>query len=178
MLITTLDKIESSQIEKVLKEIEDIFFLSTSIKEFSSPERKAAFFKRWCGDYIALYKNTFYVAVESAQVLGYLSCCLDSKNAEAVLEVPGYSVFNDFFDAFPAHLHINFHPDARGKGLGSLLVNRVVHDLINQKIAGLHLVTSPDSANVTFYTRLGFDHQETRELNQMKLLFMGKKLIE
>ena len=154
----------------------DIFFLSTSIKEFSSPEKKASFFKRWCGDYIELYPDFFYLMVEEKKLLGYLSGCLDSHASLSVLEVPGLPLFADLFSDYPAHLHINFHPDCRGRGPGSVLVNEYCTDLAKLKITGVHLVTSPGAANISFYSRLGFDHQVERNLNQMNLLFMGKKL--
>lgn len=174
--IIKLNEISKDQFDDVLLQIRDIFFLSTSIKEFSSPERKEAFFKRWCGDFIALYPQNFYLMMEDKKLLGYLSGCLDSLSAKSVLEVPGYLVFEDLFSEFPAHLHINFHPDCRGRGLGSLLVNEFCKDLSQEKVKGVHLVTSPDSKNVSFYSRLGFTRQETRLFNSAPLLFMGKSL--
>ena len=41
-----------------LEAIKEIFFLSSSIQSFSSEDRKEAFFKRWCGDYITFYPDT------------------------------------------------------------------------------------------------------------------------
>lgn len=164
---------ELSLEKEVIEQVEDIFFLSSSVKNFESPERKQTFFKRWCGDYISSYPNDFFVVLEGKKVLGYLSGCSDSSAALKILNVPGLTVFADQFERFPAHLHINFHPDARGKGLGSLLVQHYIKVLKEKEIKGLHLVTSPDALNVNFYLRLGFNHTITRELNSMSLYFMG-----
>lgn len=178
--IFKLSTVPPSQFEKVISEIRDIFFLSTSIKEFSSDERKEAFFKRWCGDFIKLFPGSFYLMVQEGKLLGYLSGCLDSQGATSILEVPGFLLFEDQFASFPAHLHINFHPDCRGRGLGSNLVVAFIEDLKKQKIRGVHLVTSPEAKNISFYQRLGFTHEIQRNLETAKgsstLLFMGKIL--
>lgn len=162
-------------IEKVavLEQVENIFFESSSLKTFSSPEKKAAFYKRWCGDYQSLYPQEFIIAMEAEKVLGYLSGCSDSTKAANIIEVPGFKIFQDLFGRFPAHLHINFHPDARGRGLGSLLVEHYKKILHDNNIVGLHLVTSPGVKNVSFYERLNFSFTETREFNSMPLYFMG-----
>ena len=174
--IKKLDSIPEEKKDFALTKIREIFFLSTSIKEFSTPERKEAFFKRWCGDFVQFYPGHFYLMFEGNVLLGYLSGCLDSERAGEVLEVPGYDVFKDLFSDFPAHLHINFHPDCRGRGLGSILVNQFCQDLSDKRIKGVHLITSPGAVNVSFYQRLGFTHEISREFNSSALLFMGKKL--
>lgn len=169
---------EASDLEKMdfLSQVKKIFFLSTSIKEFSSEEKKEAFYKRWCGDYETLFPEHFYLMLEEKKVLGYLSGCIDSIKAQEKLEVPGFSLFADLFSHYPAHLHINFHPDCRGRGLGSVLVNEFCKDLTDLKCRGVHLVTSPGAANISFYQRLGFCYEVERNFNQANLLFMGRKL--
>jgi len=174
--IKTLLQLSAEERMSALSAVEEIFFLSTSIKSFSSIEKKSAFYKKWCKDYQAYYPELFFIVFEDQKVLGYLSGCLDSAKSLEVLVVPGQSVFQDLFNDFPAHLHINFHPDARGLGLGSLLVKHYVEFLEAQRIPGVYLVTSPDATNVSFYERLGFNHKHVIEHNGMPLLFMGQKL--
>lgn len=178
VVIKKLDSLNPEELAEILPKIKEIFFLSTSIKEFSSPERKEAFYKRWCGDYVTNFSEHFFLMVEEGKLLGYLSGCIDSASAKSILEVPGYLVFEDLFSQFPAHLHINFHPDCRGRGLGSVLVNEYCSHLINLGVIGVHLVTSPEALNVNFYRRLGFLKEEPRQFNTMSLLFMGKILSE
>jgi GNAT superfamily N-acetyltransferase len=175
--IVTLDILDADQKEMVLTKVEEIFFLSSSLKNFSSEERRQAFYKRWCADYQNLYPEEFFIAMEEGKILGYLSGCSDSIRAMNEVSVPGYAVFQDLFLAFPAHLHINFHPDARGKGLGSLLMNHYMNYLKLHNVMGVHLVTTPDAQNVSFYLRLGYTASETREFNGMPLHFMGRVLI-
>ena len=174
---TTINSIKDSILkENFIAQITAIFYMSSSIKEFSSEERRAAFFKRWCGDYLSLYPNDFYLMFEGEKVLGYLCLCIDSTKALKELEVPGFDLFSDQFITYPAHLHINFHPDCRGRGLGSQLVLHCIAELKKSHICGLHLVTSPDAQNVSFYQRLGFNYQLIRPFNQHDLLFMGMVL--
>lgn len=162
--------------ENILSQIENIFFVSSSLKSFSSEERKQAFYKRWCKDYQQFYPEEFFIMIEDAKVLGYLSGCSDSTRALECLEVPGYSAFTDLFITYPAHLHINFHPDCRGRGLGSVLIRNYIEFLKSNKINGLHLVTSRGAKNVSFYERLGFSYSEGRKFNEMELYFMGANL--
>ena len=176
--IFKLNAVENvAEYEDILFQIKYIFYISSSIKEFSSPERKIAFFKRWCGDYISNYPEQFLVMREDEKVLGYMSTCENSLLAMGVLEVPAYDLFSDLFSTFPVHLHINFHPDCRGRGLGSKLVEYCCNNLRDKGLQGIHLVTSPEAENVSFYQRLGFNHEVRRESPSKSLLLgMGKLL--
>jgi ribosomal protein S18 acetylase RimI-like enzyme len=162
--------------DDIIDQVKNIFYLSSSLKEFSSEERKKAFFKKWCGDYLILFPDQFFIMRDGPKVLGYLSGCLDSTAASSVVEVPGFSIFSDLFDRYPAHFHINFHPDCRGRGLGSLLVESFCKNLVEKNISGVHLVTSEGAPNVSFYKKLHFNDEFLRLHNQMNLLFMGKIL--
>ncbi|MCW3492147.1 GNAT family N-acetyltransferase [Microbacterium sp. SSM24] len=58
---------------------------------------------------------------------------------------------------YPAHLHIDLLPEAQGHGLGRRLIGTLVAELRRQRVAGLHLVASPDNAGaIAFYPRVGF----------------------
>ena len=167
---------DSLEREEVVHQVRFIFYASSSLKEFSTPERKVAFFKRWCGDYLTYFSEYFFIMREDKKVLGYLTGCLDSSSALSLLEIPGYSHYSDLFQTYPAHFHINFHPDCRGRGLGSQLVEAFCNDLVNLKIKGVHLVTSRGAKNIVFYRRLGFVDEFPRDFNEMTLLFMGRIL--
>ena len=158
--------------------IKDIFFLSSSIKSFTDEIKKEAFFKRWCGDYLDYYPEQFYLLYSDQKLMGYLSGCENSIQSLQILNVPGHETFSDLFSDFPAHLHINFHPDSRGKGFGSLLVKHYLDDLLKNSIYGVHLVTSEDAPNVSFYGRLGFKCTLKRTFKGSELFFMGKHLSE
>ena len=163
-------------LQVIIDQVRSIFYLSSSLKDFSSEDKKNAFFKRWCGDYLTFFPEQFLVMREDQKVLGYLSGCSDSKKAESIVEVPGYRVFSDLFEKYPAHFHINFHPDCRGLGYGSELVQKYCEVLNDQLIKGVHLVTSVGAPNISFYKKLNFNDQIERPFNNITLLFMAKIL--
>jgi len=89
---------------------------------------------------------------------------------------PSYALFEDQFARFPAHLHINCAPEARGLGVGTFLMAHFLQKLRANKITGVHIVTSPDAENRHFYTKNGFNFELIRAWKERPLLFMGSDL--
>lgn len=157
-------------------QIRHIFFLSSSRTEFATPLEKDAFYHRWTEYYFTHCERFIYLAVEDNRLLGYLMGCSDSRAAEEhyAQTIKSYAVFADLFERFPAHLHINCHPSARGRGVGSRLVEKFIEDLRTQGVGGVHLVTSPDSPNRAFYRKNNFQEEVIRPFKDVSLLFMGR----
>lgn len=165
----------------VFDQIRDIFFLTSPRKAFASEAEREEFFKKWTEYYFCHRAEFIYVAVEgtelSPKVLGYLMIEPDSTLAlKAFGNQPHYVLFQDLYQAYPAHLHINCHPDSQGMGLGGLLINKGVEDLCQLNIEGLHLITAPTARNVSFYRKNLFNHEVLRSVNNIDYLFMGRKL--
>lgn len=163
----------------VLPLIREIFFLSADPKNVSEdPLKNEAFFERWTGYYLRNSPDWILLAWEDGKLLGYLMCGVDSQKALAHYQtrIASYGLFADQFEKFPAHLHINCHPDARGKGVGTALVRELCDRLKAQNIPGVHLITSSSQRNAEFYRRNGFDVEVERDWRGHPLLFMGKKL--
>lgn len=60
-------------------------------------------------------------------------------------------------DVYPAHLHINLLPRAQGLGLGRALIERLIGQLRDRGVAGLHLgVSGTNDRAIAFYEHLGF----------------------
>lgn len=58
---------------------------------------------------------------------------------------------------YPAHLHIDLLARARGRGLGRLLIERLLDELRGRGVPGVHLGADPANDNaVRFYEHLGF----------------------
>lgn len=59
--------------------------------------------------------------------------------------------------AYPAHLHINLLPEARGSGAGGRLVRRWLDQLRADGVAGCHLQTMAENTGaIAFFEAMGF----------------------
>lgn len=157
-----------------LRAMEEIFFLSSVRTRFASAEERTAFFRTWTGWYLSEAPwDVWFHRDGDGSFGGYLTGCLDSMDAEGLFRtIPGYEVFDDLFARFPAHLHVNVHPERRGRGIGARLVERFLQDLVAEGVPGVHVVTGPGARNVAFYERLGFAEAVVREPR----LFLGRAL--
>lgn len=167
------------------EQVRSIFYETSAVQVFSSEEVKKKFEWKYLGWYLENHRNLFFVAEEISpvagasknQILGYIACCPDTKNATDLLGLnPSLEIFRDFYDQYPAHLHINLSADARGKGLGSELIQHLEGELRRKNTRGLHLLTSPNARNRGFYSKNGFSKEVERQYKEAALLFMGKKL--
>lgn len=167
-----------SQQLKWKEEIKEIFFLSSSRKEFYSPKEKEAFWHRWTDFYFESTDQVWMALVDNDCVCGYLMGCLDSFSANSHIqkEIPSFSVFEDQFSQYPAHLHINLYPSTRGKGIGTLLTEHFIAICQSARLKGVHIVTSPSQRNVSFYEKNQFSDRIVRQYKGFELLFMGRRL--
>ncbi len=150
-----------------LADLESVFFLSSARRRFDTPADRARFFETWTGWHRRAAPGDILLWMEGGRALGYLTGCRDSAGAAELFDtVPDYALFADLFDRFPAHLHVNVHPDARGRGIGARLVEAFAADCGT----GLHVVTAAGARNAAFYARCGFTHAVERK----GLLFLGR----
>lgn len=154
-------------------EVEEIFFESSAKKDFKTPEEKEAFYYKYLGFYLDKYPDLALVA-EGQRVLGYTVGALDSKDHDLQKLQPHLNLFQEFFDKFPAHLHINCHALSRGMGIGSLLIKELEKLFKMHGAIGYHIMTSPDARSQDFYRKLGLNFEVIREFNGGQILFMGK----
>ena len=160
------------------RKAEEIFFLSAATQQFDDIEKRQAYLERWTGYYRDCEPQRIYVAIlPGGHVAGYLTGCMDSSAAERLYrDIPYYSLFEDQFGKFPAHLHINIHPQWRSRGFGSRLVTAFAEDCAAAELAGVHIVTGAGLPNVKFYTDCGFATAVQRRWRRRELLFLGKSL--
>lgn len=158
------------------EQLEKIFFDNSLIKTFKSTDEREKFFNRWCGQYLNNYPTQFYLALIKSRLVGYLAGHTDSIKALDEFQIPGYDLFKEYYDQFPAHLHINCDVNHQGMGIGKKLMNTYMEELKEKGIPGVHIITSIGAKNSGFYASLGFDIVDFRELKGSKLIMMGKKL--
>lgn len=159
----------------ILEQVQSIFFESSTKKEFKNEAEKKAFYEKYLGFYLKHYPELAWVAMDD-KVLGYVVAAPSSQGADLNSIQPHLKVFESFFEAYPAHLHINCHRDSRGKGVGGLLVKAVESGLKAMNIHGMHIMTGPDALNKKFYLKLGFNFEVLKEFHASPILFMGKSL--
>ncbi len=155
-----------------------IFFEASGTKTFASDDVRAAFRERWLGRYLRLYPEWVYLAVDgSGGLQGYLLGCLDDPAQTPLFSDIGY--FQDFAPLtarFPAQLHVNLAPAARGAGVGSQLVSAFVNDAAKAGCPGVHVVTGRDQRNVSFYARNGFRDVGHVTWNGRELVFLARAI--
>ena len=163
---------------ETLNRVREIFFLSSNRKKFASEDERDDFFKTWTDYYFKFCPELILFDHDGAKIRGYLMGCADSASAELFYRdrLKSYAVFANLFSRFPGHLHINVHPDGRSQGVGARLIAQFEEILKKRGVRGLHIVTSPESANTAFYLRNGFSYKEIRDWQNHSLLFMGKTL--
>lgn len=158
-----------------VKEIREIFFQTSTKKDFPSNEAREAFYYKYVGFYLKTFPEFAFVAKES-RILGYVLGASHSNLPELEIIQPHLNIFQSEIKDYPAHLHINCLSGFQGKGLGSQLVMRMCDLFSSQKIKGIHIITSVDASNQFFYAKLGFCPIGHKIFNGADLLFMGKVL--
>ena len=141
----------------------------------------------WSGWYTDHAPESLYVATLDGRVVGYLTGCVDSSRAPSPEQSvkaamwrhwlflrPGTAGF--FLRAaidvmrlgrgpegetddprYPAHLHINLLPEARGAGLGGGLMRAWLERLRELGVPGCHLGTLHENENaIGFFSHHGF----------------------
>ncbi len=157
------------------EQVMEIFFEASTKKDFASMEERVRFLVKYLGVYVQSVPELCLIALQDDQVVGY--CCgMHSTPAELYEQVPHLEIFEDQFEKYGAHLHINCSAASRGQGIGQKLVAEF-EDLMRQEGAeGIHIITSPTARNVHFYKKLHYDHEVLREFNKIPLLLLGKTL--
>ena len=158
-----------------IEELREIYFESSSRKDFATADEKEAFFEKYLGHYLDHYPEYVWVA-RDGRILGYMIGCPETNDPELYLIQPHLQIFEAYFKDYPAHLHVNFHPMARGMGLGSKLFSELEKQFQGMKIRGVHIMTGPDSRNKVFYQRLGLNFEVTQDFRGTPILMMGKSL--
>ena len=157
--------------DRLLPQLDAIFFEASGTKSFADDAARAAFRERWFARYLSQYPQWAYVAIAGdGRVAGYLVGALAEGSA-----------FDDFAVAaaeFPAHLHVNLAPEFRNRGIGADLIEAFAADVRRAGADGMHVVTSADARNVRFYERAGFRQRAHTSVNGRKLVLLGRSLAD
>jgi ribosomal protein S18 acetylase RimI-like enzyme len=165
---------------------ESVFWETANTSVFESEDQRSAFREKYFGYYLTAEPKHFLIAFADDSrptVLGYICGVAETRRHRALYGLAEHiPMFDDLYDEFPAHLHINLTAASRGRGLGTRLLEEFSDRMAAAGAAGVHLVTSTGARNVSFYRRAGFAREEARPLpaidgvQEVSLLFLGKRL--
>ncbi len=159
------------------EQIEDIFFLSSAGGGTLLGADREDFYRRWTGYYLDQRADLVLLAEADGAVIGYLMGCDRSAEAARLYDdLFYYRAFEDCYEDYPAHLHVNVHPDHRGGRVGAGLVRRFEDVCQARGCAGVHLVTAAAARNRGFYERLGYQGISERRVEERDLVLLGRKI--
>lgn len=162
-------KLLSELIQTQKDQLLEVYKLTTNSQ---SPEVKYKYYDY----YIENTPDSFFVAIDE-DVCGYI-CGQDSTlDHYDLLDTHTYlDLFRSDIELFPAHLHINVHPKAQGKGVGGKLLKAFENYLKSLDISGVHIITVEGEENAKFYTKMGFEYSSCLSFQGKNLKLMGKYL--
>lgn len=156
----------------------------------------------YVGPYVTLTTGIGFTAVEYDRPSGYVLGTLDTRSFEAECERawwpelrerysdPGtrptapddeliaeiyhpHAASDEVVSRFPAHLHIDLLPDIQGRGVGPLMISRLLSTLIAGGAPGVHMnVDMRNDRAISFYAHLGFSIIESTD----NVVVMGIRL--
>lgn len=161
----------------LINDIDAIFFGASATQDFADQSERDRFRERWLGRYLVNDRSWFYVALSGPRAVGYLAGCIeDPARTARFADIWYFAELADLTQRYPAHLHINLHPDYRNAGLGGRLIEAFVADAAAAGAQGMHVVTGARSRNRSFYRRMGFLPLRELARGEQGIVFLGRQL--
>ena len=168
--------------EEAYKEgVEDVCVAASSRAKGKDSEWGRVILHLFCRYYIEEEPNHCFIAVdEYDKVIGYVICAsdydtwksnfkekyLDTRNEIEIVKFGEMSIqgLKNYSKEYPAHLHINVHPNYQRLGIGNELIKVLLSKLKEEKVNGLMLdVSATNEKGINFYRKCGFIELEKRE---------------
>jgi GNAT superfamily N-acetyltransferase len=164
--------------ERLLAQIDAIFFEASATKAFADEETARAFRERWLGRYLAHDPQWAYLALAAdGTVAGYLVGSLDDPaKTPRFSDIAYFRDFAGLTSDYPAHFHVNLAPEYRGHGVGAALVEAFAADAARAGARGMHVVTGAGMRNIAFYERNGFRELGRASANGREVVFLARSL--
>jgi GNAT superfamily N-acetyltransferase len=161
---------------ELISQIQSIFFESSSRSDFASQEERDQFRFKYLDLYLRNPELVWIAWNTKREVLGYILGAEKTTKEHYQLH-PYLLQFQMLIDSdYPAHLHINLATQARGLGIGSLILNKLEMQLRDRKIPGVHLITSKNARNISFYQKNHYPIVQEHSFNGTSLVMMAKRL--
>jgi len=164
--------------DRLIAELDHVFFSSSARQSFASAEERAAFRERWLGRYLHHFPHYAFVALDSGRhVVGYLVGSVDDPARDPLFsDLTFFAHFRALTARYPAQLHVNLDADWRGRGIGARLVDAFADMARAAGAPGVHVVTARGMRNVGFYLANGFVERGSLTSDGVELLLLGRDL--
>ena len=158
------------------EKIREIFFLTSDLGDNFKKQDRECFFHTWAGWYLdSLPGETLLVRNTECEIVGYLAGCLDSNAAFPLYRhIFYFRAFSPWYAKYPAHFHVNCHPDFQGYGFGASLVQAFIAYVMEKGRNGVHLVTGEKARNRSFYERLKFSEKVCLTICDKRLVILAR----
>lgn len=164
--------------DRLISDIDHVFFSSSQRQSFASAEEKAEFRERWLGRYLRHFPHYAWVALDEKRgIVGYLVGSLDDPARDPLFaDLPFFAHFSALTSRYPAQLHVNLDAAWRGRGIGARLIDAFADQARAAGAPGVHVVTSRGARNVGFYLANGFVERRALKSGDTELLFLARDL--
>ncbi|WP_072397124.1 GNAT family N-acetyltransferase [Hyphomicrobium sp. CS1GBMeth3] len=164
--------------DRLIADIEHVFFSSSARQSFETATEKAAFRERWLGRYLEHFPQHALVAVDKERrAVGYIIGSLEDPARDPLFaDVTALAHFRALTPRYPAQLHININADWRGHGLGARLLAAFSDMARDGGAPGVHAITARGLRNVGFYLANDFVEHGAVDIDGRELLFLGRDL--
>lgn len=167
--------------EKYKEGVEDICIAASTRANSKESEWGKVILRLFCRYYIEMEKEHCVIAVNDMdEVIGYVICASNYDQWKDNFETQYLNTCEDmdtvnfgklsitgmkqYAKEYPAHLHINVHPNYQRMGIGNKLLEKLVDILKQESIKGLMLdVSATNEKGINFYRKCGFDEVDKRE---------------
>lgn len=172
------DALMQAERQRLMADIDHVFFSSSNTQSFESDAAKAAFHTRWLGRYLQHFPQYAFLARDSARrAIGYVvGSVADPARDPIFSDLPFLAAFAEASARYPAHLHVNLVERWRGQGLGARLIEAFSDAARREGAPGVHVVTQRGARNVRFYHANGFRERAATTLGETELVFLGRDL--
>lgn len=164
--------------ERLIAEMDHVFFLSSARQSFASAEEKAAFRERWLGRYLLHFPEYVLLALNRERhIVGYvIGSPRDPARDPLFADLSFFTHFRDLTARYPAQLHVNLDEAWRGRGIGARLLAAFAELARASGAPGVHVITVRGMRNVAYYSANGFLERGAAIIDGRELLFLGRDL--
>ena len=172
------ERLSEAERQRLMPDVDHVFFTSSNTQSFESDEARAAFRERWLGRYLLHFPQYIWLARDGrGRAVGYVVGSMeDPARDPRFSDLPFFASFAEASARYPAQLHINLDEGWRSKGIGARLIDAFSEAAREAGAPGVHVVTQRGMRNVGFYLANGFSERAAATIGESELVLLGRDL--